>query len=367
MIIQIEPWIGEDELSQLKRVVDSTFVVEHDLTKEFEEKICELTGARHAIAMTNGTVALFCCLKALGIGPGDEVIVPNLTFIATSNAVIMAGATPVLCDVDPNTFCMTATAAEKCISEKTRALMPVHLYGQSANMVALNDLARRHNLKVIEDAAQGTGVFYEGKHVGTYGDLGILSFYGNKTITCGEGGVVLTDDDELRTLCYRLKNHGRDGKGTFLHEHIGYNFCFTEMQAAIGIAQLQKLPAIIKKKKEIHDLYCESLSYLGEKMAPAAAVKGCSPVYWFTSFVTPHKTELINFLKEEGIQTREFFYPLDKQPCYKDGHVKRVGNYSTSMTAFETGISLPSSYNLTHADQRLVIDAVKRFFSERGN
>ena len=362
MIIQIEPWINNEELQQLRRVIDSTFVVEHDLTKEFEEKICELTGAKYAVAMTNGTMALFCCLKALGIGPGDEVIVPNVTFIATANAVIMAGATPVLCEVDPDTFCMTPQTAEPCVTTKTKAIMPVHLYGQSADMPALQEFARANGLKIIEDAAQGTGVLYNNKHVGTFGDLGILSFYGNKTITCGEGGVVLTDDEDLRNRCYRLKNHGRDGKGTFKHEHIGYNFCFTEMQAAIGIAQLNKLPHIIQKKKQIHDLYCEELAYLSKSITPVASVPQCSPVYWFTSFLTPNKTELVEFLKREGIQTREFFYPLDQQPCYRDDHVKRVGEYATSMAIFDAGISLPSSYNLSLSDQQTVIEEVKRFF-----
>jgi len=364
MILQIEPWIDQEELKQLKRVVDSTFVVEHKLTKEFEEKICELTGAKYAIAMTNGTVALFCCLKALGIGPGDEVIVPNITFIATANAVIMAGATPVLCEVDKDTFCIDMSHAEECVTERTKAIMPVHLYGQSANIPSLQQFATKYGVKIIEDAAQGTGVLYNNKHVGTFGELGILSFYGNKTITCGEGGVVLTDDEELRNRCYRLKNHGRDGKGTFKHYHIGYNFCFTEMQAAIGLAQLKKLPKIIQKKKEIHDLYYERLGYLGKNLVPTPSVPECTPVHWFTSFLTPHKKELAAFLRESDIQTREFFYPLDKQPCYDRGHVKKVGDYETSMNIFDKGISLPSSYNLSAEDQIQVINSVERFFRE---
>jgi len=346
----------------LKRVIDSTFVVEHNLTKEFEEMICELTGSKYAVAMTNGTAALFCCLKALGIGEGDEVILPNMTFIATSNAVIMTGATPVLCEIDKETFCIDMKEAENCISPITKAIIPVHLYGQSADMDAISKFAKKHNIKVIEDAAQGVGVLYNGKHVGTFGELGILSFYGNKTITCGEGGVVLTDDEGLRDACYRLKNHGRDGKGTFKHYHIGYNFCFTEMQAAVGISQLKKLPDIISRKKEIHDLYYDRLQLISSQFLPVKDVEGCTPVYWFTSFLCDKKLEIIKFLEENKIQSREFFYPLNKQPCYSNEVIK-IGNYKTSMNIFNRGISLPSSYNLSETNQIKVINKLEEWLS----
>src|SRR5580700_1798644 len=242
-IVQIEPWIDECELRELKRVIDSTFLVEHDLTREFESLTAAMAGCRHAMAVCNGSMALFVCLKALGIGPGDEVIVPNLTFVATANAVILAGATPVLCDVREDTFCLDVERAEKLLTRKTRALLPVHLYGQSADMPQVMALARAHQLKVIEDAAEGVGVTFEGRHVGT----------------CGEGGMVLTDDDELARAAYRLKNYGRDQKGTFVHESIGFNFSFTDLQAAIGIAQMKKLPAIVCRKREIRDRYVEEL------------------------------------------------------------------------------------------------------------
>src|SRR5215475_193044 len=231
MILQIEPWIDELELEELKRVISSTFVVEHDLTREFEGLTRELAGAKHAIAVMNGTVALYCCLRALGIGPGDEVIVPDLTFIASANAVILAGATPVLCEVREDTFCIDMSLAEKLVTTRTKAIMPVHLYGQSAEMRGVMAFAKRHGLQVLEDAAEGIGVRYEGKHVGTFGDMGIISYYGNKTITCGEGGIVLTNDDALAKAAYRVKNYGRDRKGTYIHDTIGFNFSFTDMQA----------------------------------------------------------------------------------------------------------------------------------------
>jgi len=364
-IIQIEPWIDYRELDELKRVVESTYVVEHDLTKEFEGMICDLTGSKYAVAMTNGTAALFCCLKALGIGEGDEVIVPNMTFIASSNSVLMAGATPVLCEVDKDTFCIDVKEAEKCVTDKTKAIMPVHLYGQSADMDSIMEFAKKHNIRVIEDAAQGVGVSFKDQHVGTFGDVGVLSFYGNKTITCGEGGVVLTDDKNIRDECYRLKNHGRDGKGVFKHYHIGYNFCFTEMQAAIGISQLKKLPEIIKRKKEIHDLYYEKLDDAFCQAEGLVAVRNsdhCTPVHWFTSFLYPYPKSLEDHLLENGIQTRKFFYPLDKQPCYESNDdIVKQGDYSISNDIYKRGISLPSAYNLTEEDQEKVIYHIKEW------
>lgn len=361
MIIQIEPWIDNKELEQLKRVVESTYVTEHNLTKEFEEKIKKLTGAKHAISITNGTLALFCCLKALGIGHGDEVIVPDMTFIATSNAVIMAGAKPIFCDVTKDNFCLDVESAKSVLTNNTKAIMPVHLYGQSANMNKILSFAKENKIFVIEDAAQGVGVKWNNKHVGTFGDCGILSFYGNKTVTCGEGGIILTDNDDIAKKCYRLKNHGRDKKGIFIHEHIGYNFCFTEMQAAVGIAQLTKLKKIISLKQKIYNNYKSSLNELkGIQFIPVGSE--ISPVHWFTSVLTEKKEELQKYLAKNNIQTRMFFYPLHRQPCYSCMDIKN--NFPVSNNAFKTGISLPSAYSLTKNQQDKVIKCIKDFFKK---
>jgi perosamine synthetase len=367
MIIQIEPWINEKELEQLTRVVDSTFVTEAKLTEEFEELTKRLTNAKHAIAMTNGTMALFAALKALDIGYGDEVLVPDITFIASANAVILAGAKPVFCDVYSDTFCISIEEAEKKITNKTKAIMPVHLYGQSADLYRIQHIALKHNLKIIEDAAQGVGVQFDNKHVGTFGDIGVLSYYGNKTITCGEGGMILTNDDELAKRCYRLKNHGRDTKGTFMHEHIGFNFSFTEMQAAIGIAQMHKLPQIIETKKNIHDFYTSELSDI-KNLSPVVIDSRTKPVFWFTSFLTDCVDELAEFLKKYDIQTRRFFYPLHMQPCYQDTNLVgdfNINEFPVSTNVFERGISLPSSYQLNNKEQEQVVLLIKKFYENR--
>jgi perosamine synthetase len=366
LIVQIEPWVDGSELRELTRVIDSTFLVEHELTREFESMTAQLTGAKHAVAVCNGTMALFTCLKAMGIGPGDEVIVPNFTFIASANSVILAGGVPVLCEVREDTFCIDLTRAEELVTSRTRAIMPVHLYGQSADMPEVMAFAQRHGLQVLEDAAEGIGVRFKGRHVGTFGDMGILSYYGNKTVTCGEGGIVLTNDDALAKAAYRIKNYGRDRKGTYIHETIGFNFSFTDLQAAIGIAQMKKLSAIISKKREIHDRYVQELQHV-KHFRPVYIDPRCQPVFWFTSFLCDDPAALSSFLREQNIQTRRFFLPLHQQPCYADGKHIRVtdGDFTISESIYRLGISLPSAYSLTDEDQSYVIQQIRRFYADR--
>lgn len=359
-IIQIEPWIDEAELHQLKRVIDSTFLTEHKLTREFEEAVASYTKSKYVVAFSNGSMALYAGILALGIGPGDEVIVPNFTFVASSNAVILAGAKPVFCEVDEKTFCIDPTLIEALITPRTKAIMPVHLYGQSADVPSVINIAKKYNLKVIEDAAQAIGVLWEGEHVGLKSDLSIISFYGNKTITCGEGGVIMTQDKAIAEKVYRLKNHGRSKRGMFVHEEIGYNFSITEMQSAIGIAQMHKLPAIIERKQNIFEKYVTELANI-EGLYPVEIDKRCSPVFWFTSFLTPQRAGLEAHLKKFNIQTRQFFCPLHLQPCYQDMFNTNV-NFPISTQIYEQGISLPSAYNLTESEQDFVIEKIKDFF-----
>ena len=362
MIPQIQPWIDEEEMTQLKRVVDSTYVTEHELTKEFEELFRYYTGAKYCVSATNGTAALYMILRAMGIGVGDQVIVPDITFIATANAVIMTGAIPVFAPVDKY-IGMDPDKLYTYINKTTKAIIPVHLYGQSCQIEKIISIARKNNIKVIEDAAQAVGVIHKGRHAGTFGDAGILSFYGNKTLTCGEGGLILTNDKELRDKCYRLKNHGRDTKGTFFHEHIGFNFCFTEMQAAIGIAQFHKLDRIIQRKQEIYDRYMNELSETLFKPLPENP-DTTTKVRWFTSFYAPDKEtkeSFISFMQDRKIQTRQCFYPLHAQPCYKHHYWNRQRDFLDSIRIYDRMISLPSSYNLTNEQQDEVINAVKHY------
>ena len=365
-IPQIQPWIDKRELIELKKVIDSTYVSESKLTEEFESMTRDMTGSKHAISMCNGTMALFACLKAMKIGIGDEVIVPNLTFVATANAVILSGATPVICEVYFNTFCIDIEEAEKLVTSKTKAIMPVHLYGQSADMDKILEFSKKHDIEILEDAAQGVGVKFNGKHTGTFGKAGVLSYYANKTITCGEGGIVLTDDDDFAKECYRLKNHGRDQKGVFIHDSIGFNFSFTEMQGAIGVSQMKKLPKIILKKKSIYDKYSKELMSIDE-LKPQFIDERTSPVFWFVTYLCKDAKELAEYLLESGIQTRKFFYPLNLQPCYSNNDIVKnlKGNFKLSKRIYEEGISLPSSYIMTNKEQIYIIDKIKEFYENR--
>jgi perosamine synthetase len=359
----LEPWINSSELEQLNKVIESTYVTEGPLTKEFEAILKDFTGSKHAIAMANGTLAIFAALKALGLGPGDEVIVPNLTFVATANAVILAGATPIFCDIRCNNFAIDLKHSENLITKNTKAIIPVHLYGKTANMNAINQFAKKHNLYVVEDAAQGVGVFFEGKHTGTMSNVGILSFYGNKTITTGEGGVCLTNDDELAKKLYQLKNHGRLKKGTFIHETIGFNLSFSDLQAAVGVAQLKKLKKIIKRRFDIFHLY---KSFFDGEVQLVEYNEKNGEMPWVNSIRIPEPANLENYLREEGIVARRFFYPLDLQPCYKGTNYIKEG-YHRSHCVYDNHLSIPSSYTLTEENIKFISEKILQYLNKKEN
>lgn len=361
MIPQIQPWIDQEELSEITKVIKSTQVTEGSETRLFEELTKELTGSKYAIAYSNGTNALFAALVAIGVGPGDEVIVPNLTFIASANAVIMAGATPVFADVDRATFNISLETLIPCVTSKTKAVMPVHLYGQAVEMSPILDFCRKEDIHVIEDAAQGVGVRYRGNHVGTLGEIGILSYYGNKTITCAEGGIVLTNDLELANKVYAFKNHGRMQKGIFTHDSIGFNFAFTEMQAAIGVAQMGKLVRILEKKNRILNYYRSSLADVAEIEWPHISESTTNYVPWFSSIQVSDPASLASHLIKHEIGSRRFFLPLHLQPCYK-GLFEYKSDFSNSLHVYNTALSLPSSYGITESELETVAKAVREFY-----
>lgn len=364
MIPQIQPWIDKEEWNEVKKVLESTFLTENAVTSEFENDVKRLTGAKHSIAVCNGTAALYCILKALSVGSGDEIIVPDMTFVASSNAVIMTGALPVFAPINGDTLDFDFSILPSLINARTKAIMPVHLYGQASDLDEVRKLAEAYGLFVVEDAAQAVGVKFRDRHVGSFGEAGAISFYGNKTITCGEGGVILTNNDQLAENCRRLKNHGRDQRGTFIHDHIGFNFSWTEMQAAVGIAQLRKLPAIIQRKQEIYDRYTTELAEI-KPLTTRAIDPRCQPVHWFTSFYAESREKLAEYLHAYGVQTRLFFCPLHAQPCYS-GWKNNSLDYSESDRAYASGISLPSSYTLSDSEVSYIIDKIKQFYGIMG-
>jgi perosamine synthetase len=354
-----EPWLGDDEIAQLTQVIRANWISEGAKTREFEARIAQLAGTKYSLAISNCTAALIIGMKSLGIGPGDEVIVPDFTFIATVNSVRLAGATPVLVDIDPHTFTIDPDAARQAITPRTKAIIAVHLYGQAADMHRVADVARRHELAVIEDAAQGLAVQFDGKPVGSFGNVSCFSFFADKSITLGEGGAICTNSDDLIEELLMLKNDGRAERGTYFHPRLGYNLRITELQAAVGLAQLGKLESIIERKRRNLMLYRELL----------AEVEGVELPYLDPRcFIVPHRVNvliddpesLMTYLGQAGIGCRRFFLPVHKQPCYN-----WPGEYPNSERAFARGLSLPSAPSLTEDQVQYICGQITKFVRVR--
>lgn len=357
-IPQFEPWLGEDEKRLVSGRIDANWITGGPKVKEFESKIALLCQSKHAISCCNGTLALYIALKAIGLPQGAEVIVPDFTFIASANAVVMAGGVPVFADIDRETLNIDVNEVITKITKNTFAIMPVHIYGRPANMALIIECGIRRNLAVVEDAAQGIGVSYDGHPVGAIGDVGILSFYADKTMTTGEGGMVLTNDDFYAELATRLCHQGNTSKGKYIHDTIGFNFRLTDLQAAVGLAQLERLPDIIASKKRIEALYHELLSSVPGVRFINDQVDTVTVPFRIVIFVE-NPEQLSLYLQSHGIGSNRVFYPLHLQPCYQGYEHK--GDFPNSVWAYEHGLALPSSAKLTDEQVEYVCEHVATF------
>ncbi|OGR90244.1 MAG: hypothetical protein A2992_07885 [Elusimicrobia bacterium RIFCSPLOWO2_01_FULL_59_12] len=357
---QLIPYVGKEELENLKKVIANQWLTEGPFTEEFVSLIKDVTGAKYALPVTNGTMALFLAVLSLGIGPGDEVIVPDFTFIASATSVHFAGARPVFCDVTDDTFTIDTDKLEERITEKTKAIMPVHVYGQSADMAPVLQMARAHNLTVIEDAAQGFGVFYNNKHTGTLGDVGMISFFADKTITTGEGAVILTNREDVYERAKLIRNQGRSSSGVFIHPALGMNFRMTDLQSAIGVAQIKKFNEIKRLKSRNYALYRRELSGVKE-LKFLEEVSHSNLVPFRTNVLAEDKEDLCKHLEENGIQTRSFFFPLHRQPCFNFlGY--REEEFPVSNRGFEQGLSLPVYCGLQKKDILNICSRIKEHY-----
>ena len=303
-IPQFQPYLDNKEYESIKSCFDLNWITEGPKSKEFVEKLLLLIGAKYGVLAPNGTLSIYLALRAIGIGPGDEVIVPNFTFIASANAVEMCGAKPVFADIKEDLH----IDIDKCsflVNSKTRAIMPVHVYGMACNMDEIMNFAKKHNLLVVEDAAQAIGIKWNNKHAGTFGKVGSFSFFADKTITTGEGGLVVTDDKDVYEKLLYLRNQGRIDRGSFVHPQIGYNFRMTDIQSAIGLSQLEKLNEIIEKKSIILKTYKK---YLDKSIKIIEPPKQSNHIPFRVSIIIPGGSkDLMDFMSKNNIETRTFF------------------------------------------------------------
>ena len=333
--------------------------------EKFETACAAFIGARHVSGVCNGTVALHLALAALGIGPGDEVIVPTLTYVASVNAITFVGATPVFCECDRHTWQLDPIDVAARITPKTRAIMVVHLYGQPAPMMEIMALAKRHKLLVVEDAAEALGSRIGGHHMGTFGDVGTFSFYGNKTLTTGEGGLVVTNSDALHREMRLLKGQYVSPTRQYWHEKVGFNFRMTNIQAAIGLGQFADLDWVLSRKREIAGLYQSGLA--GLPVECHGQVPGTTHNFWMCSILVEQPSQrdpLMHHLASRGIETRPLFFPAHTMPMYTDA--ARGQRFPISEDISARGINLPSFPDLTDDDVAAVCEAVVAFHQSLG-
>lgn len=358
-----QPELGGNELAYVTDCIQTGWVSSKGkYVKKFEDDFSKYINAPGAIAVSNGTVALHLALVALGVGPGDEVLVPDLTFAATANAVIYTGAIPVLVDVNPHTLCIDPQAATKAITSKTRAIIPVHLYGHPSDMDAINELASKNSLFVIEDCAEALGTRYKGKHVGVFGDAAIFSFFGNKTITTGEGGMVNFKDSTVHKRAIILRDHGMDPDKRYWHTEIGYNYRMTNIQAAIGVAQLERINYFLEKKRWIAEQYTIRLKDISNIKLPSEYGNVFSSYWLFTieliGDLACDRDELLRRLTLNGIEARQVFIPLHEMPPYKK-YVKSSECFPVSTNVSKASLSLPSSAALTESEIEAVCHVIE--------
>ncbi len=361
---QFQPSLGEREYAAIKDCFDQNWITEGPKAKEFMGKLLTLTGAKYGVFAPNGTLALYLGLKAIDIGPGDEVIVPDFTFYATASSVAMTGATPIFADVNKENFQIDVSKCKELITPRTKAIMPVDIYGMSANMDEVVSFAKEHGLKIVEDAAQALGVKYKGVHAGTRGEIGCFSFFADKTITTGEGGMIVTNDSKLYDKLLYLRNQGRIDRGSFIHPQIGYNFRMTDIQLAIGIVQLERLPEIVSKKKAIYDRYIGHLRNI-DALRFIKVEEGTDPYIPFRVAIIDRSgraQKLMEHMKKNEIETRTFFYPMHLQPAFK--HMNwDDSKFEGSNYGYNNGICLPSFVDLKEEQVDYVCDVIKKFYS----
>lgn len=366
MIPVNEPLLNGNEKKYLIECIDTGWISsEGPFIKEFEEKMSVAAGRKYGIAVANGSVALDAAILALNLGKGDEVIMPAFTIISCAAAIVRAGAKPVLVDSDPVTWNIDVNAIEEKITSKTRAIMVVHIYGLPVDMDKVIELAGKYKLHIIEDAAEMHGQTYKGKPIGSFGDLSTFSFYPNKHITTGEGGMIVTDDAAIADRCRSLRNLCFIPEKRFYHEELGFNFRMTNLQAALGKAQLERLNEFVERKRKMGKQYTQRLSSIDSIQLPPERTAYADNIYWVFGMVLKDSVpfdaaQAMKRLAAEGIGTRPFFWPMHEQPVFQKMGLFANEKYPVAENIARRGFYVPSGLAITSEQIDKVSEAVKK-------
>ena len=365
------PWITQKELDYVADAVAHAWYGNVNMYQErFEKAFREYLGVKYAICLPSCTSAIHLSLLALGIRDGDEVIVPEGTWIASAAPVTYVGATPIFADIDAKNWCLAPASFERWITPRTRAVIPVDLYGNVADYAALREIAERHNIAIIEDAAEALGAEYQGKKAGSLGECGVFSFHGSKTVTSGEGGMLVTDSEDLYKRILFLRDHGRaSGAKMFWNTEVGYNYKMSSMQAALGLAQLERIDELLVRKVEIFNWYARELADMPDISLNYEA-PGTTSTYWMvtiglgTNYEIP-KEELIAGFKKRNIDTRPFFYPLSSLPAYDHLEQAKIARQQNKV-AYQISpqsINLPCALNMTEEQVHFVCENLREMIT----
>ncbi|HEC03172.1 MAG TPA: DegT/DnrJ/EryC1/StrS family aminotransferase [Phycisphaerales bacterium] len=359
------PDITDKEIQAACDVLRTADIALGPKVEQFERVFAEYIGTRRAVAVNSGTSGLFLCLAALGIGPGDEVITTPFTFISSATSIMAAGARPVFVDIDPASLNIDPDRIEAAVTEKTKAILPVEIFGNPAGLDRVREIADKHNLPIIEDSCEALGSVLNGKKAGTFGTMSVFGFYPNKQITTGEGGMVLTDDESLADVCVSLRNQGRGkGGGWLAHERLGYNFRLSDMNCAIGIVQLSRIDEIKAKRRQVAEWYLEKLGDEDRLILPSEP-DGCD-MSWFVfvvrlknDFAQDQRDRILRQLAERHIQVSNYFPPVHLQPFIAEQFGFRRGDFPIAEAASERTIALPFYNNLPELQVTAVCETLK--------
>lgn len=365
MIPVNEPLLDGNEKKYLSQCIDTGWISsEGPFVKQFEEKLAERVGRKHGICVSNGSVALDATVVALELGKGDEVILPTFTIISCAAAVVRTGAIPVVVDCDPHTWNIDVDQIESKITSKTKAIMVVHIYGLPVDMDPVLALAEKHGLKIIEDAAEMHGQTYKGKPCGSFGEISTFSFYPNKHITTGEGGMILTDDGGLAERCQSLRNLCFQSHRRFVHEELGWNLRMSNLQAALGVAQLERLNEFIVRKRKMGAYYSKLLANIPGLQLPVSSTNYAENIYWVYGVVLSEKVpfdaeEAMRRLKQHQVATRPFFWPMHEQPVFQKMGLFVGESFPVAERLARRGFYLPSGLALTDAQIEHVVEVLQ--------